>query len=146
MRRREDRLNVSFAKGQGLAIFTGQRSRPGEFPGSSVSRTQHFHCQGPRVQSLVGELRSYKPNACLFLPHLPSRVVLGMGKGHWRQEKGEVICSSEPHLNYLLLQGTHVKTWWRVTGEGGSVVKRSFIRHLCRASSSVKHASFCVSN
>ena len=58
-----------------------------------------------------------------------------MGKGHWRQEKGEVICSSEPHLNYLLLQGTHVKTWRHMIVKGALLSKgHSFIRHLCRAS------------
>ena len=32
----------------------------GQFPGGPVVRTQGFHCHGPRVQSLVGELRSHK--------------------------------------------------------------------------------------
>ena len=31
-----------------------------EFPGSPVVRTLHFHCPGPRVRSLVRELRSHK--------------------------------------------------------------------------------------
>ena len=50
-------------------------------------------------------------------------MVLGAGKGHWRYKKGEVICSSEPHLNYLLLQGTHVKTWWRMIVKGALLSK-----------------------
>ena len=33
----------------------------GEFPGGPVVRTLRFHCRG-WVQSLVGELRSHKPN------------------------------------------------------------------------------------
>ena len=32
-----------------------------KFPGSPVVRTWHFHCCGPRVQSLVEELRSIPP-------------------------------------------------------------------------------------
>ena len=32
-----------------------------EFPSGPVVRTLGFHCQGPGVQSLVGELRSHKP-------------------------------------------------------------------------------------
>ena len=31
-----------------------------ELPGDPVVRTPHFHCQGPGVQALVGELRSHK--------------------------------------------------------------------------------------
>ena len=32
-----------------------------EFPGGPVVRTPCFHCWGPRVLSLVKELRSHKP-------------------------------------------------------------------------------------
>ena len=32
-----------------------------DFPGGPVVKTQRFHCLWARVQSLVGELRSYKP-------------------------------------------------------------------------------------
>ena len=33
-----------------------------EFPGGPVVRTLRFHCPGPRVQSLVGELGSQGPH------------------------------------------------------------------------------------
>ena len=33
-----------------------------EFPGGPVVRTLRFHCPGPRVQSLVGELGSQEPH------------------------------------------------------------------------------------
>lgn len=33
-----------------------------EVPGGPVVKTPCFHCQGPGVQSLVGELRSHKPS------------------------------------------------------------------------------------
>ena len=32
-----------------------------EFPGGPVVKIPGFHCQGPQIQRLVGELRSYKP-------------------------------------------------------------------------------------
>ena len=32
-----------------------------ESPDSPVVRTQHIHCRGSRVSSLVGELRPHKP-------------------------------------------------------------------------------------
>ena len=36
---------------------------PGDFPGSLVIKSLHFHCRGSWVQSLVRELRSCKPGS-----------------------------------------------------------------------------------
>jgi len=37
-----------------------KKRKMGEFPGSLVVRTLHFHCSGPGIKPLVGELRSHK--------------------------------------------------------------------------------------
>ena len=45
-----------------LAISTcSKMMKTGEFPDGPVVRVSHCHCQGPGIQSRVGELRYYKP-------------------------------------------------------------------------------------
>ena len=39
-----------------------KKRKMGKFPGSLVVRTLHFHCSGPGIKPLVGELRSHKPH------------------------------------------------------------------------------------
>ena len=50
-------LNPQVKLGTWILLKTSQSW---EFPGGPVVRTLHFHCRGPGVQSLVGELRSRK--------------------------------------------------------------------------------------
>ena len=45
-----------------LSSLLKKKSSSWEFPGGPLVRTSQFPCQGPGVQSLVGELRSQKPH------------------------------------------------------------------------------------
>ena len=43
------------------AVCEVESQRDWDFPGGPVVKTLHFLIQGPRVPSLVGELRSHMP-------------------------------------------------------------------------------------
>ena len=44
-----------------MTPILGKKVNNSRVPGGPVVRTLHFHCQGPSVQCLVGELRFCKP-------------------------------------------------------------------------------------
>ena len=57
-----------------MGTFTKERGWAG-FPGGPVLRTPRFHCGEPGIQSLVGELRSRKPQGAA------GKKKKGAGKG-----------------------------------------------------------------
>ena len=54
------------------------------FPGSPVVKIPGFHCQGPQIQPLVGELSYYKPYSMVknFLKSPTDIPALTLGLGY----------------------------------------------------------------
>ena len=50
-------MGMGFLLG-GLNLTSRKKMRRGKFPDGPVVRNWRFHCPGPGVRSLVGELRS----------------------------------------------------------------------------------------